>query len=236
LVTIKVPNKLIKTDKGNTLVYREEDIEKVEKEFDGRGNYIRVLEKVIEAVEAQPNVIKRKPKTKSKRKIRRVTKKHKAVHPRRFANVGKKLSIDRLRKTNRRVNEIVLHCSATRVTSNVSAKAVHSMHKRRGWSGIGYHYYVRKDGTVEAGRTVDYIGAHVHNHNTGTIGVCYEGGLDKNGIIMRNGLSGKQRRVVIKLLRRLKDMYNATVTGHREHYQVHKACPATDMNKIRSEL
>lgn len=54
-------------------------------------------------------------------------------------------------------------------------------HLRRGGSGAGYHYYIRKDGSIKSLRPVDKSGAHARGYNAHSIGVCYEGGLDTNG-------------------------------------------------------
>ena len=55
------------------------------------------------------------------------------------------------------------------------------MHRHRGFNGTGYHYYIRKDGTVHLTRPVERIGAHVKGFNANSIGICYEGGLDCRG-------------------------------------------------------
>jgi len=82
----------------------------------------------------------------------------------------------------RPINELIIHCTATpadwRAGSKTSAKvsAIRQMHKNRGWSDIGYHHLIDRDGTVAKGRPIERIGAHVKGHNTGTIGVSLFGG------------------------------------------------------------
>lgn len=81
----------------------------------------------------------------------------------------------------RQVHTIVLHCSATRVTSDYTVEQLTGDHKARGFDGPGYHFYIRKTGKIVVLRPLTRIGAHVAGHNTGSIGICYEGGLDASG-------------------------------------------------------
>ena len=71
---------------------------------------------------------------------------------------------------------IILHHAAA-VTC--SADQIHAWHLANGWSGIGYHFFVRKDGTVYSGRPEDTVGAHAGGSNSDSIGVCFEGSFDK---------------------------------------------------------
>jgi N-acetylmuramoyl-L-alanine amidase len=81
----------------------------------------------------------------------------------------------------RKIVGIVIHCSATREGQVITAADIEKMHRARGFAGIGYHRFHRLDGTVEQGRPDAVPGAHVQNHNMDTLGICYAGGLDKNG-------------------------------------------------------
>ena len=85
----------------------------------------------------------------------------------------------RLRRSKRVITDIIIHCTASQPCADLSADDIRRMHKAQGWSDIGYHYVVRLDGTVEEGRDVDIIGAHVSGFNKNSIGVVYVGGLDK---------------------------------------------------------
>ena len=76
---------------------------------------------------------------------------------------------------------IIIHCSATKVTNNVSLEEITKWHKAQGFKNIGYHYYITKDGTIHKGRDEKLSGAHTVGYNSNSIGICYEGGLDKNG-------------------------------------------------------
>ena len=77
-----------------------------------------------------------------------------------------------------KTNYILLHHMA----GNGSADNVHSAHLKNGWAGIGYHFYVRKDGTVYRGRPMDKTGSHVSGYNSQCLGVCFEGNFEKEKI------------------------------------------------------
>ena len=81
----------------------------------------------------------------------------------------------------RTITLIVIHCSAVRPDQTSSAKDIDNWHKDRGFNGIGYHYVIRRDGTIELGRPEWQVGAHCIPHNAHSIGVCYEGGYDIHG-------------------------------------------------------
>ena len=81
----------------------------------------------------------------------------------------------------REIKYIVIHCSATKEGEFFDSGDINDWHKKRGWSGIGYHYVVLLDGMLEKGRKDDKIGAHVKGFDSNSIGVVYIGGLDKNG-------------------------------------------------------
>ena len=56
--------------------------------------------------------------------------------------------------------------------------SIHNGHLKQGWSGIGYHFYVRKDGSIYRGRNIEKIGAHAEGNNSDSIGICFEGNFE----------------------------------------------------------
>lgn len=80
----------------------------------------------------------------------------------------------------RNISAIIVHCSATMLSQDISVETIREWHKLRGYNDIGYHFYITKDGKIHKGRDVEKIGAHARGHNANTIGICYEGGLDEN--------------------------------------------------------
>ncbi len=131
----------------------------------------------------------------------------------------------------RHINEIIIHCSATKEGRDYSARDIDRWHRERGWNGIGYHYVIRLDGTVEVGRPVKRAGAHCSGHNAGSIGVCYVGGLDGSGK-PKDTRTPQQRSALHDLVARLKAAYpDATIHGHREFAR--KDCPCFDCSEFR---
>ena len=129
----------------------------------------------------------------------------------------------------RRIDEIIIHCTATIEGKNFKAKDIDKWHKQRGWKGIGYHYVVDLDGTIEKGRPESEIGAHTVGHNRYSIGVVYVGGLDKNGK-PKDTRTEEQKEALLEILRQLLFRYTkATIHGHNEFAK--KACPCFDVRK-----
>ena len=119
--------------------------------------------------------------------------------------------------------------SATKEGNKISATTIDRWHKDRGWRCIGYHYVVRIDGSIEYGRPVQNIGAHVKGRNKHSIGVCYIGGLDAD-MEPKDTRTQEQKESLLDLLKTLKRLHpNATIHGHREF--ANKACPCFDANK-----
>lgn len=127
------------------------------------------------------------------------------------------------------ITHITVHCSATKAKMNIGAKEIDRMHKERSFSGIGYHYVIRRDGTVEKGRPDNQVGAHVGGHNTANLGVCLVGGIAEN-MAPENNFTDAQFTALRKLLGELKTRHpNAKILGHRDWPGVAKACPCFDV-------
>ena len=111
---------------------------------------------------------------------------------------------------------IVIHCSATRVDCDFTAKDVDTAHRYRGFSCWGYHYYIRKSGEIEPMRDEDTVGAHARGYNAISLGVCYEGGLDENGKAA-DTRTPRQKEALHRLVHELLQRYpEAKVVGHRD--------------------
>ena len=128
----------------------------------------------------------------------------------------------------RTITLIIIHCSAVRPDQTSSVAQIDSWHRQRGWKlGIGYHYVIRRDGTVEPGRPEWMIGAHCKNHNAHSIGVCYEGGLDIRGQ-PADTRTPAQKAAMRQLLEDLHRRYpRALIVGHHDLNPL-KACPCID--------
>ena len=116
----------------------------------------------------------------------------------------------------RKINLIVIHCSATRCNRPYTEADLTADHLRRGFSEAGYNYYVRLNGDIKNLRPVVRPGAHVKGYNTNSIGICYEGGLDCHGIA-KDTRTEWQRHSLRVLVRALKmDHPEAQIVGHRD--------------------
>lgn len=131
---------------------------------------------------------------------------------------------------SRRIDEIIVHCTATPAGREVTVADIDRWHRQRGFHGIGYHYVVYLDGTVHLGRAIHEVGAHCDGHNAHSVGVCYVGGLSTDGTKPQDTRSEVQRRALQGLLHELKHQYpQAAIHGHRD-FSV-KACPCFDASK-----
>lgn len=134
-------------------------------------------------------------------------------------------------KKRLKTDYIAIHCSATRPKQNISAADIDKWHRAKGWACIGYHYVIKRDGTVEQGRDDSVIGAHVENWNSVSLGICMIGGVDADDIkIAENNFTPEQFSSLKKLLQSLLIKYpDATIQGHRDFPKVAKACPSFDV-------
>lgn len=124
---------------------------------------------------------------------------------------------------SRYINKIIVHCSATPEGKDFTVSDIRRWHLERGFSDVGYHYIIYRDGSVNEGRPISMIGAHCTNHNTNSIGVCYIGGVDnKNN--PKDTRTKEQKQSLIELLTQLKKLYpEANIYPHSKF--ANKACP-----------
>lgn len=125
---------------------------------------------------------------------------------------------------------IVIHCSQTTAAQNIDATEIRSWHvEENGWSDIGYHVVIRRDGTIDRGRPIHLVGAHTEGHNATSIGVCLVGGCDARGR-EENNFTPEQWATLLRVVRTLMIVYPITVVkGHREFKGVKKYCPSFDV-------
>ena len=134
----------------------------------------------------------------------------------------------------RRIDEIIVHCTATPQGMAVSVSDIDRWHRQRGFASIGYHFVVYLDGTVHTGRPIEQAGAHCKGHNAHSIGVCYVGGLDAQGC-PKDTRTPEQKIALHALMVALKSQCpNAKIYGHRRF--ANKACPCFDAEKEFGEL
>ena len=138
-----------------------------------------------------------------------------------------------LKRSKRRIDEIIVHCTATPEGQPRTVEQIRAQHKAQGYSDIGYHLVVYRDGSVHEGRDVDIAGAHATNHNAHSIGVVYVGGVENRPGVPYAQLKPKDTRTeqqkasLLALLMDLRKLYpTARIIGHRDVSS--KACPSFD--------
>ena len=134
------------------------------------------------------------------------------------------------------MKEIILHCSATKENADFSAADIKKWHLQRGFKNIGYHYVIRLDGTVEAGRKEDEMGAHCLGHNKDSLGICYIGGLDKDEK-PKDTRTQAQKEALYNLVGKLMLKYDIDVDSIHCHYEfANKVCPCFKIEDFINEF
>lgn len=146
-------------------------------------------------------------------------------------------------KGSRPMHSIVVHCSATKENKDFTSEDIKKWHLQRGFKDIGYHFIIRLDGTIEIGRPLNKIGAHVSGNNKGTIGICYIGGLSSNSK-PKDTRTDSQKQSLKELINALKVLLKIkNVLGHRDYskdlncngiiepFEYIKECPCFDVKK-----
>jgi len=124
---------------------------------------------------------------------------------------------------------LFVHCSATKPTMDIGVREIRQWHKEQGWLDVGYHFVIRRDGTVEEGRNIDAVGSHVKDHNHNSVGICLVGGVDSSNKFTAN-FTPSQMHSLRTLLDDLKVKYpNASIRAH--HDVAPKACPSFDLKR-----
>ena len=135
----------------------------------------------------------------------------------------------------REINKIIVHCSATREGENFEVAEIRKWHLARGFSDIGYHFYIDLYGEIHKGRDINKIGAHCKGHNRNSIGICYCGGVEADGKTPKDTRYDCQKESLTAVLRTLKAMYpNAVIHSHNDF--ANKACPSFNATKEYENL
>lgn len=132
----------------------------------------------------------------------------------------------------REIKKIIIHCSYTPPSMDIGREEIDKWHKDRGWNSIGYHYVIRRDGTIEKGRPDAEVGAHVQGENDDSLGVCMIGGRKEGQPVSDDfNFTIEQLNTLAKLTYELVLKYSpedsdklVDVCGHRE-FTRGKTCP-----------
>jgi len=129
----------------------------------------------------------------------------------------------------RNINLIVVHCSATTPLQDIGSEEIRDWHvNENGWSDIGYHYVIRRNGFIEDGRPIEKAGAHARGYNANSIGVCYVGGINTSGEPEDNRTQLQTQSLVTLLKKLVRQFPKAKIVGHCNLPGVAKACPSFD--------
>ncbi|ALA45076.1 amidase [Enterobacter phage phiEap-1] len=132
-------------------------------------------------------------------------------------------------KPRKETSQIFVHCSATKATMDIGVREIRQWHKEQGWLDIGYHFVIRRDGTIETGRDLGAVGSHVKGYNETSVGVCLVGGIDAKGNHEAN-FTPQQMASLKNVLTTLKGEWpNAVIMAH--HDVAPKACPSFDLSR-----
>tara|TARA_E500000318_G_C3542478_1_gene205228 strand:- start:628 stop:1041 length:414 start_codon:yes stop_codon:yes gene_type:complete len=136
----------------------------------------------------------------------------------------------------RNIKEIIVHCSATREGQNIPVETIRKWHvEGRGWTDIGYHFYIDINGNIYKGRDISRSGAHCKGHNRYSIGICYCGGVEADGKTPKDTRTDKQKESLLSVIKTMKAMYpDAIVYSHNEF--ANKACPSFNATKEYKNL
>lgn len=136
----------------------------------------------------------------------------------------------------RKINKIIIHCSATPEGREHDVADIRRWHLKRGFNDIGYHYLIHIDGTIEEGRPINKQGAHCSGENKGSIGLCYVGGMSKDMKKAKDTRTQAQKDSLIKLMHELIYKYNKDMTIHGHNEYANKACPSFNVQEEYANL
>ena len=136
----------------------------------------------------------------------------------------------------RKIDKLIVHCSATREGQYISVDTIRDWHVNgRGWNDIGYHFYIDLDGNIFKGRDIEKMGAHCKGQNRNSIGICYCGGVEEDGKTPKDTRNEKQKESLLAVLRTLKAMFpDSAIHSHRDFAR--KACPSYDATSEYADL
>lgn len=132
-------------------------------------------------------------------------------------------------KERKETKHVIIHCAATKPSMDVGVREIRQWHKERGFLDVGYHFIIRRNGTIEDGRDVNQVGAHTVGQNETSVGVCLVGGVDDK-LQPQANFTPQQMATLRKLLGELKVKFpESVVKGHRDFAA--KACPSFDVKR-----
>lgn len=137
----------------------------------------------------------------------------------------KNIQPSQFKKPWRRVTRVFIHCSASDHASHDDVSVMHQWHVQRGWSMVGYHFFIKKDGTLQTGRPLWKTPAAQRGHNRNTIAICLHG-------LKKDKFTSAQFNTLKELCREINMSYNRRITFHGHCEVSAKSCPVFDYKKV----
>lgn len=129
------------------------------------------------------------------------------------------------KRPNRLINRVFFHCSASDNPKHDNIETIADWHIKRGFSGIGYHYFISKDGKIHNGRNLENVPAAQEGHNTGSIAICLHG-------LNKDRFTEEQFASLRDLCGQINKAYNGKITFHGHKEVAKKDCPVFDYKKV----
>lgn len=128
---------------------------------------------------------------------------------------------------------IVVHCAATKPSMDIGYKEIRKWHvEDNGWDDVGYHYIIKRDGTVEVARAEAFQGAHAPAVNSKSIAICLVGGMAEDGDA-ENNFTLEQFLSLKDLIKKIK-MTNPNIVeivGHCDVQENKPNCPGFNLKE-----
>ena len=131
----------------------------------------------------------------------------------------------RFEKPRRKVDRVFIHCSASDNPNHDNIDTMRAWHKANGWNDVGYHFFIRKSGQIEAGRPLSRTPAAQKPHNSGTIAICLHG-------LKESRFTKSQFGALIGLCGQIHAAYDGCVAFHGHREVANKACPVFDYRRV----
>ena len=126
----------------------------------------------------------------------------------------------------RNIEKLILHCSDSNLKAHDSIDIIRQWHLERGFTDVGYHFFIKSDGVIEKGRDIDKVGAHCKGQNSNSIGICLHG---KN----INDFNNDQFTSLNRLLNSLCIIFpEVSIHGHNEYSK--KTCPVFNVEPFKT--
>ena len=126
----------------------------------------------------------------------------------------------------RKINKIIIHCSDSDIEAHDDISVIDKWHKERGWSGVGYHYFIQSNGNIQVGRDIREVGAHTYGYNSDSIGICLHG---------KNEFTESQFKMLAELIKYYKREFDIDEVEGHYHYSDYKTCPNFDVNWFKKK-